>query len=1257
MPRDMLIQVRAGTSAEWAAANPVLEENEPGYVTDTHSVRFGDGTTPFSDLPSMSGGISVSEAIITRQVPYVPAIPDIVDPGFEEATLTGWAAFEVGTAGDKALTLSSSQFHGGEQSLEVQMSGSSAVYGVYQDLDLRDTTHITIWVYSSSNCDLMMTADPAPVDFTDFENVGTPPNMEWAQYSYEIPEEFRVKDGVIMIGIQANVGGPVTAYLDDVSYIVDGPSDECNFIPDIDQYIKDEVDTRLGLPAKTTAKQIVFRPVTGESEDYDWIPDLDAYIDDEIDTHLNLPDKTLLKQVPYRSPLRNLITNGTMDDGPLIPPEHGFTLNDVNASINENHLFDVTTTINENHNFANTTARDDYFIAHPGELVEGVLVFITGEYEYQRYLSTVWTTQYNPDLTSYMRDAYFIAHPEELTEGLLVGYVTDSPYYYKYISSTWTSQNRYDLIEELMDDYFTDNPEEEIEGAVRYYDTFGGLVYEKYTDSAWTAFETEDYYGGWLPGYQGSVNNYELVTETTEQHSGTGCLKTTFSLGSYSGFFGAGVSQQNVDLTYATHVSIWLKGVGDAIGKYVTETDSTYSSQQEITGEWAQYTFEIHSGSQTTGQTLKFLVGTTYADPEDEYEVLWDDCVLTGGIENELEWIEDIDTYFDDQYCADDDSRLSDARTPNTHATSHVTGGDDVIANVVAAGNSGLMSGADKTKLDELIDFDVPEKISTKQVPYRPSEINIFPHGDMETLFVSPEHMFTLSKIDAEINENHFFADTTARDTYFGINSGELVEGVLVAIIDSPINAYYRYESSAWVEYSEWDAYDLIVEIMNDYYTDNPEEEYEGATRAFDWGLWLEYDIYIDGSWEENPDSDERSSGWLGDDFCGQYYYDLTIDTSEQHSGDGCLKTVFTLDDRGEYFNGAGVCQFSVDLTYTEQIKIWIKGAGDAIGKQVMVSEPFQSDPQTITDEWVEYSFDVPEEERGLVQSVEFVVGGESLDASNIYTVYWDDCTLYGEDLEPKIEWINDIDTYFEDVYLNLPENPVLPDGVIPVFYPGFTLITDPTFIAVPSSWSTYSHSEAGVTPAISSLNTNVVSSGSPPYRQIYFVLGTDGTSEPAMVSHRYAFSVATERPVTGSIRFIYYGSSTRAGLSLWLEKIGSDGETVLGTVAVDPSVISSTGFSVIPIDGINDIEGSCGGIGLRLELESTAEMLMHYVQISAPSCILESETEYVAEETMSRWRGTAASDPSDSRGGDMYYNTNDSKVYLHNGTAYIALT
>ncbi len=52
-----------------------------------------------------------------------------------------------------------------------------------------------------------------------------------------------------------------------------------------------------------------------------------------------------------------------------------------------------------------------------------------------------------------------------------------------------------------------------------------------------------------------------------------------------------------------------------------------------------------------------------------------------------------------DDAVADDDTRLADARTPTAHAASH-TDGADQIANAVAAGSAGLMSGADKTKLD-----------------------------------------------------------------------------------------------------------------------------------------------------------------------------------------------------------------------------------------------------------------------------------------------------------------------------------------------------------------------------------------------------------------------------------------------------------------------------------------------------------------------------------------------------------------------------
>lgn len=49
-----------------------------------------------------------------------------------------------------------------------------------------------------------------------------------------------------------------------------------------------------------------------------------------------------------------------------------------------------------------------------------------------------------------------------------------------------------------------------------------------------------------------------------------------------------------------------------------------------------------------------------------------------------------------------DDARLTDARTPVTHATSHLAGGTDVIA-VATQSSRGLMSSADKTNLDNLV--------------------------------------------------------------------------------------------------------------------------------------------------------------------------------------------------------------------------------------------------------------------------------------------------------------------------------------------------------------------------------------------------------------------------------------------------------------------------------------------------------------------------------------------------------------------------
>ena len=45
------IQIRKGTAAQWAQANPILANGEPGYITDTGRIKIGNGSTAFANLP------------------------------------------------------------------------------------------------------------------------------------------------------------------------------------------------------------------------------------------------------------------------------------------------------------------------------------------------------------------------------------------------------------------------------------------------------------------------------------------------------------------------------------------------------------------------------------------------------------------------------------------------------------------------------------------------------------------------------------------------------------------------------------------------------------------------------------------------------------------------------------------------------------------------------------------------------------------------------------------------------------------------------------------------------------------------------------------------------------------------------------------------------------------------------------------------------------------------------------------------------
>lgn len=47
----MRFVLRNDTATNWASANPLLKEGEPGVEVDTYSIKFGDGLHRWNDLP------------------------------------------------------------------------------------------------------------------------------------------------------------------------------------------------------------------------------------------------------------------------------------------------------------------------------------------------------------------------------------------------------------------------------------------------------------------------------------------------------------------------------------------------------------------------------------------------------------------------------------------------------------------------------------------------------------------------------------------------------------------------------------------------------------------------------------------------------------------------------------------------------------------------------------------------------------------------------------------------------------------------------------------------------------------------------------------------------------------------------------------------------------------------------------------------------------------------------------------------------
>lgn len=75
------LQFRRGTARQWSDYNPVLNAGEPGFETDTHQLKVGDGVQSWVDLPYIvvnSNRLIDRTKVVLAQTPPSPGAPGTI---------------------------------------------------------------------------------------------------------------------------------------------------------------------------------------------------------------------------------------------------------------------------------------------------------------------------------------------------------------------------------------------------------------------------------------------------------------------------------------------------------------------------------------------------------------------------------------------------------------------------------------------------------------------------------------------------------------------------------------------------------------------------------------------------------------------------------------------------------------------------------------------------------------------------------------------------------------------------------------------------------------------------------------------------------------------------------------------------------------------------------------------------------------------------------------------------------------------------
>lgn len=112
-------RLRRGTAEEWAEINPILQEGEPGFETNTFGLKIGDGKTPYNDLEYINRESGAAAGCVVNKPTHYdfPSVgnPNVIYKAEKERQIYQWDSealcyVPLGTSEDYSL------IHGGSAS-------------------------------------------------------------------------------------------------------------------------------------------------------------------------------------------------------------------------------------------------------------------------------------------------------------------------------------------------------------------------------------------------------------------------------------------------------------------------------------------------------------------------------------------------------------------------------------------------------------------------------------------------------------------------------------------------------------------------------------------------------------------------------------------------------------------------------------------------------------------------------------------------------------------------------------------------------------------------------------------------------------------------------------------------------------------------------------------------------------------------------------------------------------------------------------